>query len=81
VAGIGSFSGTTSSPTAFSGSAGFSGLNTIPSFTLMNEVKITQQGNGATSFDVATTVPEPVTLGLLGLGLLGLGFARRRFAA
>ena len=27
-----------------------------------------------------TKVPEPMTLGMLGLGLLGLGFARRKKA-
>ena len=37
--------------------------------------------NKADKQDLLTQVPEPGTLGLLGLGLLGVGVARRRHAA
>jgi hypothetical protein len=32
-------------------------------------------------FIATTEVPEPATLGILGLGLLGLGLARRKRVA
>lgn len=68
---------------AFSGSVAFpADTYTINPFTLINIATITAtRGRASTSsFDLNTTVPEPVALGLLGLGLLGLGFAHRRLA-
>lgn len=38
-------------------------------------------GNFLDAVDVSVPVPEPGTLGLLGLGVLGLGMARRRQSA
>ena len=69
----------------FAGSGPFSGANsalgnTVGGFTLSQIATITHKVAGNTSFNIITSVPEPATLGLLGLGLIGLGFIKRRFA-
>lgn len=69
----------------FADAATFGPLDTTSGFTLDNLASIEHTGETGTttSFDMVTTVtiPEPTSLGLLGLGLLGLGFMRRRKAA
>ena len=65
----GAFSGTTSGQ-----------VDTTGGFTLTQIATIHHEGSGVTGFNMITTVPEPATLGLLGIGLIGLAFMRKRNA-
>lgn len=65
---------------AYSGTTTANVVDTTGGFSLTQIATITHTRSGVTGFNMITTVPEPATLGLLGLGLIGLAFVRRRQA-
>ena len=77
---LGSF--TAGAGNSFSGGGRSSVDTTNPNpFSLTNSVTVSYGPDGGQStFAMNTSVPEPATLGLLGLGLMGLGLVRRKFA-
>ena len=74
-----SITGTRISPNTVGGAIEYSGLNT----TTLNHGSVVFDGMNMAFFvtGVASIVPEPGTLSLLGVGLIALGFMRRKRAA
>jgi hypothetical protein len=60
----------------------FTSQNNVPG-TITGILAEVASGSGFTdsvsaTYDSASTVPEPMTLSMMGVGLLGLGLVRRR---